>query len=76
MQAETSLYERFLRLSNDYELVSPDLLIVPGKEVQADQDRQDTVGHHSEPKTILNSRSIDSIESIAKSIIDVTSDNT
>ena len=28
-QAETSLYERFLALSHEYELVSPDLLVIP-----------------------------------------------
>lgn len=31
-ESETSLYERFLALSTEYDLVSPDLLVIPGQQ--------------------------------------------
>jgi hypothetical protein len=37
-ESETSLYERFLALSQEYDLVSPDLLVIPSQKSIHEQD--------------------------------------
>ena len=49
-ESETSLYERFLALSHEYDLVSPDLLVIPSQKQQREQEQAQghDAGRHDE----------------------------
>ena len=47
-ESETSLYERFLALSHEYDLVSPDLLVIPSQKQQREQEQGQDAARHDE----------------------------
>lgn len=50
-EAETSLYERFLALSKEYDLVSPDLIVIPSQKEQSQLNGR-TQGHEEEEEGV------------------------